>query len=316
MTTLSDPGRRKDIGVVVMIEPGRYEWSGILLVSSLLAFAYDDIGIWAYCRRDLIDRLHPGTVDFLERHGVQLEPIDPGFEVIYPQGNKLYACAAERNADATVLMDTDMMVVRPVRLADAFRPGCVSGRFTSHWMWGKTVEEWRAAYASVGLDLPRYRIHRPRGSYVAVSLAAAFVTYKSPDFGAVWRDTALAIEEKRLAQGIYPTLDQISLPVATVKAGLRPNMLDAAWNRGGVLGPKLVHSTWVHHYQKADRLLQSAQKWVADAVLADFAGFPSVEELIAFYDEHGAAPPEVDGNEGYWDTVIRAQRRVDMRHEP
>lgn len=313
-TTLPTSGDR-DIGVVMMLEPGRYEWSGVLLISTLLAFAQDDIGIWAYCRRGLIDQLHPSTLDFLDRHGVRLEPIDPAFQVTYPQGNKLYACAAPRAAHATILMDTDMAMIRPARLAEAIHPGCVSGRNTSGWMWGKTVEEWRAAYASVGLEPPRLRMFRPDGSYVPVSLAAAFVTYDTPDFGAIWRDTALEIEERRLARGIYPTLDQISLPVAAVRAGLRPTLIDSIWNKGGVIGRGRMHSVVVHHYQKPERLLGSDYKWATDAVLGEFAGHDSVEALIAFYEANGARPPEVDGNEGYWDTVIRPQRQADAPHD-
>ncbi|MBV0913169.1 hypothetical protein [Anianabacter salinae] len=317
-TTLTPhpPGGAPDLGIVIMVEPGRYEWSGVLLVSSLLAFAYDDIAIHAYCRRGLIDQLHPHTLAFFERHGVALSPIDPGFAVPYPQGNKLYACAAPREAPLTLLLDTDMMMLRPARLVDAFRKGSVGGRFTSAWMWGKTVEDWRAAYASVGMEVPRHRMHRPNGSYVPPSIAAAFVIYEGAEFGGLWRDTALAIEERRLARGIYPTLDQISLPVATYRAGLRPNVLDAAWNKGGELTKAQGASVIVHHYQKAERLLASETRWIADAVLRDFARFDNVEALIAFYEAEGARPPEVDGNEGYRETVLARQREVDDKHRP
>ncbi len=305
-----------DIGVVLMAEPGRYEWSAILLVSSLLAFAYDRIGIHAYCRKALIGDLHPRTLAFFERHGVRLAAIEPGFAVPYPQGNKLYACAAERPEPATLLMDTDMMLVRPTVLGEAFRPGYVSGRHTSDWMWGRSVADWEVAYRSVGLEPPRQRMARSGGSWVTPSLAAAFVAYDAPGFGEMWRDTALRIEEKRLARGIYPTLDQISLPVATYRAGLLPRLIGAEWNKGGELKEKQLDSVRVHHYQKAERLMVSASRWIADALLRDFAGFDDVEALIRFYERQGRRPPEVHGNEGHWDAVVRAQLKVDVRHRP
>ena len=140
MSTLPGPDAPKDIGIVMMIEPGRYEAYSVLLISSLLALVYDTIGIYGYCRRSLIDDIHPATWDFLKRHNVSLDPIEPEFEVPYPQGNKLYACAAPRNATATVLMDTDIMIVCQTSLSDIIFPGYVSGRMTGAWMWGGSVE--------------------------------------------------------------------------------------------------------------------------------------------------------------------------------
>jgi hypothetical protein len=73
VTLGSDQARERDVGIVLMVEPGRYEWQGVLLISSLLGFAYDDIGIWAYCREELLDDLHPATLSFFVRHGIALE---------------------------------------------------------------------------------------------------------------------------------------------------------------------------------------------------------------------------------------------------
>ena len=101
-----------------------------LLASSLVAFAADDVALHTYCRSHLIDQFHPETLRFFERHGVQLTPIWPKFEVPYPQGNKLYACAATRAAPAIILFDTDMFMLQHAFLGDALRVGAVSGRPT------------------------------------------------------------------------------------------------------------------------------------------------------------------------------------------
>ncbi|MFQ6553490.1 hypothetical protein AAD018_014230 [Aestuariibius insulae] len=305
-----------DIAAVFMVEPGHYEWPAILLAASLRAFATDRISIHAYCRASLIDQLHADTVTWFERHGIELAAIEPEFEVIYPQGNKLYACAAKRQAPATILFDTDILLLRPIRLAETLVEGCISGRPTGPWMWGKTAEEWRPAYESVGLDLPRLRLGRPNGSFTAPSINAGYVGYTEQGFGEVWRDTALEIERKRLAKGIYPTLDQISLAVATERAGLLFNFIEATWNMSGEINRQAVQKLNIYHYQKAERLLDLPVKWLADALLQDSTDFASLEDLIAFYDREAARPVEVLHNEGYWKAVIRKQRKVDEPHKP
>ena len=306
---------KAELACVFMVEPGHYEWPAMLLASSLMAFAADDVALHAYCRSHLIDQLHPETLRFFERNGVQLAPISPEFEVPYPQGNKLYACAASRAAPATILFDTDMFMLQPAFLGDALRVGTVSGRPTGDWMWGKTVDAWRAAYASVDMELPRGRLARPSGSYVAPSMSAGFVAHHGDQFGKIWRDTALAIEARRLAKGIYPTLDQISLPVATHLAGLKMNMIDVKWNKAGAIKPQALRNVICYHYQKAQTLLELPIKWVADELLRDFTEFDGLESMIAFYDVHSAKPADVIHNAGFQRAVIAKQRAVDIPHE-
>ncbi len=77
---LPGPNDDKDIAIVMMIEPGRYEAYSILLISSILALIYDNVGIYGYCRRELIGQIHPSTLAFLKKHNVSLDPIDPAFE--------------------------------------------------------------------------------------------------------------------------------------------------------------------------------------------------------------------------------------------
>ncbi|RYH04344.1 hypothetical protein EU805_02955 [Salipiger sp. IMCC34102] len=299
------------IAAVFMVEPGAYEWPAVLLVASLRAFAQDDLHLYGYCRAELIDQLHPRTLAFFERNGVTLRPILPAFEVVYPQGNKLYACAESRPEPATMLFDTDMFMLQSARLSETLVPGCVSGRPTGSWMWGTGPRDWAPAYASVGLELPPARMARPDGSFTAPSISAGFVAYMEPEFGAVWRDTALVIEAKRLARGIYPTLDQISLPVATELAGLRLNMIDTKWNRAGKITDQALRLVVSYHYQKAATLKSLPVKWLADRLLVEFSDFGSVEDLLAFYDKEAARPDTVVHNDGWKEAVERTQRDAD-----
>ena len=299
------------IAAVFMVEPGAYEWPAVLLAASLRAFAQDDLALYGYCRAELIDMLHPRTLAFFKTNGVTLRPISPQFEVVYPQGNKMYACADPRPQPATMLFDTDMFMLQPMRLSETLVPGCVSGRPTGNWMWGKTPQDWAPAYESVGLGLPPARMSRPDGTFTAPSISAGFVAYMDQPFGAVWRDAALVIEAKRLAKGIYPTLDQISLPVAAELAGLRLNMIDTKWNKAGAITAQSIRSVVSYHYQKAETLLKLPVKWLADRLLAEFSEFGSVEELLDFYDREAQRPETVVHNKGWKATVEGSQRAVD-----
>ena len=302
------------IAAVFMVEPGAYEWPAVLLVASLRAFANDDIRLYAYCRASLIDQLHPATLAFFRDNDVTLDEIDPAFEVIYPQGNKLYACAAPRAEQATILFDTDMFMLQPALLSQTLVPGAVSGRPTGNWMWGNTPQDWVPAYESVGLPLPRNRMSRPDQSFTMPSISAGYVAYMGHRFGEVWRDTALAIERRRLARGIYPTLDQISLPVAVERAGMRLNMIDVKWNKAGRIGDQAIRQIIFYHYQKADTLLKLPVKWLADRLLHEFTRWDTVEALLDFYDREAARPDTVVNNAGWREAVQAGQRDVDISH--
>jgi len=297
---------------VFMAEPGDLEWQSILLTCSLKAFACDDLSIWAYCRENLVDQLHPNTLAFFQEQGVTLRSIAPKFDVPYPQGNKLYACADQRSCDATILFDTDMFLVTNACLSDTLHEGHVCGRKTGNWMWGETLDEWRSAYASVGLDLPRHRMARHNNTYVTPSISAGFVAYKEPDFGQVWTDVALEIESKRMVEGMYPTLDQISLPVAVTKAGMSIKMIETKWNYAGLVGNVKSNDVIGYHYQKLERLADSPYVWIANSLIEDFTSFQSIESLIDFYMAEGSTPAEVSGNPGYDQAVSEKQRQVDV----
>ena len=302
------------IAAVFMVEPGAYEWPAILLVASLRAFASDDVRLYAYCRDSLIDQLHPDTLAFLEAQQVTLRPISPAFAVIYPQGNKLYACADPRPEAATVLFDTDMFMLQPAMLSRTLVAGAVSGRPTGNWMWGKTPQDWEPAYASVDLPLPHRRMSRPDESFTLPSMSAGYVAYTEPAFGRIWRDTALTIEARRLARGIYPTLDQISLPVAAELLGLHLNMIEVGWNKAGRITPQAIRDVIFYHYQKAQTLLDLPVKWLADRLLAEYSRWPNVEALLSFYEAEAARPPSVVNNAGWRDVVLAEQRGVDISH--
>lgn len=305
------------VAAIFMAEPGDYEVMALLLAASIRAFSYEKTAIYAYCRDHLIDQLHPKTLAFFKDNDVHLEPITPKYAVPYPHGNKMYACAAKRPERGTVLLDTDMFFLQPCFLSDAIRTGCVSGRRTSDWMWGKTVQEWEAAYKSVGLDVPKHRLARKSGSYVMPTISAGLVAYEEPDFGEIWLDVALEIERKRLAKGIYPTLDQISLPVATYKAGLKLNMIDRKWNRAGEgIGPAAVENIIAYHYQTLPRLGKTPILWLANKLMEDFSEFDDLPDAADFYATEGNRPADVLKNDGAQSAVIAKQLEVDKAHNP
>ncbi|SEN77102.1 hypothetical protein SAMN04488003_13416 [Loktanella fryxellensis] len=311
---MNTPHAQIPVAAVFMVEPGAYEWPAILLAASLRAFANDDVRVYAYCRAELIDQLHPATLAFCAANGVTLDEIHPAFEVVYPQGNKLFACAAPRPEPATVLFDTDMFMLQPALLSDTLQPGTVAGRPTGNWMWGRTPQDWAPAYESVGLPLPRLRMSRPDQTFTMPSMSAGYVAYMDSTFADLWCDTAIKIERRRLAKGIYPTLDQISLPIAAQRAGLRLNLIDVRWNKAGKITDQAIRQVIFYHYQKADTLLALPVKWLADRLLQEFSQWSSVEDLLAFYDREAARPATVIHNTGWRNVVEAGQLAVDIPH--
>ncbi len=303
------------VATVFMTEPGSYEVMGILLAASLRAFSYEPTSIYTYCRAHLIDQLHPKTLEIFDELDVKLAPISPEFDAPYPQGNKLYACAEKRPERKTVLLDTDMLFLQPCLLSDTIKPGCVSGRRTSDWMWGKTVDEWKAAYASVGVEAPKHRLARQSGSYVMPTISAGFVAYDDPKFASTWLDTALQLEKNREISGIYPTLDQISLPIACYRAGFVLNLIDRKWNRaGGNLGPAAVENINAYHYQTLRKLPESPVFWLANELIADFTDFEDLPDAAQFYSDEGNWPSDVLKNPGATTSIHAPQLAVDVRH--
>ncbi|MEO0388678.1 MAG: hypothetical protein AAF281_14340 [Pseudomonadota bacterium] len=290
------------VAVVMMCEPAAYEWQAVLLTSSLLSYGYGSLTLYAYCRRSLAHALHPRTRAFFDRHGVHFDVIDPAFRVNYPQGNKLFAAAMPRPQRKTVFIDTDVMLTQPTLLAEAFFPGAVSGRPTARWMWGDTAQAWAPAYRAAGLPVtPRRMPQIGQGTtrYVPPSLNAGFVAWDEGAFSTAWRDVAQKIEADPSIADIFPTLDQIALPIAAETCGLGLRFLDKSWNASAEFARTRPAQVRVLHYQNLAALRASGAVALADQFLRDHAGFDSLADLVGFYAENGQKPPQVKNAPGH-----------------
>lgn len=117
-----------------------------------------------------------------------------------------------------------------------------------------------------------------------ITFEEADLAYENPEFGQIWPDVASEIERKRLAKGIYPTLDQISLPVATYKAGMKLNMIDRKWNRAGEgIGATAVKNITAYRYQTLPCLEDKPIFGLANQLMEDLSEFDSLTDPKQFY---------------------------------
>jgi len=305
---------QEPIAVVIMCEPGVYEWMTLLLVSSLRHFVQDEISIYAYCRRSLSAQLLETTKQFLQSNGVILDYIDPTYRVNYPHGNKVFACAMRRKEKKTVFVDTDTMVVNNFALKDGFVTGSISGRRTGPDMWGKTVEEWDLAYKAANVEMGSQRIEKHvDGGKVMVppSFNAGVVFFEGEAFAEKWLDVTRQINACQSVPDIFPFLDQIALPIAAKSINLKLNFLSEKWNTGPATYEKDGGGTNIYHYHFVKKIYETSALKIADLVVPKFTQFESFRDMHDFYENSGNKPDTVRGSPGY----VRPPKLEKLRQE-
>jgi hypothetical protein len=227
----------------------------------------------------------------------------------YPHGNKLIAAAEPRKAAVSVFLDTDMVAVGPLDPADLPGPGEVCVVPEGVASWGAKGDRWERAYAFFGLPLPTERVTLIRhGRSFVPYFNAGFVAFRENDpgpgqsFGRLWRDTASAFDYGCQIANKRPWLDQITMPLAMARHGLRYRVIDAAnnltiSNRLPVDGmaPKILH------YHRG-RYLVPWPQWPGVLALTLDAMPPALRPafLTALDDSRFAAeddPPVTDADE-------------------
>jgi hypothetical protein len=165
--------------------------------------------------------------------------VDPGhWAKPYPHGNKLFACAAPRETDAHVFLDTDTVCVAPLDLEDRIGPDALSVVPEGIPSWGKTGDRWARAYGHFGLPLPEDRVRLTRRKRIAFLpyFNAGFIGFHR-DFGPpgqgfaqAWLDTAREVDCNLDVGGKRPWVDQIALPITLKRHGLAYDVLPDVYN--------------------------------------------------------------------------------------
>lgn len=296
-----------------IVEPPSYQYLACYLAASIRNHMPPEVKIVGYCPEHRIGAVHPTVVETLRRMRCELRPMrtEGLFDPPYPHGNKIIACLQERDTDFSGFVDSDVLFLDENRVENLVADGAVSASPAASMRWAGE-EIWPPIYGAFGLSVPTERILLMRDKRIPVPpyFSAGFVLFperhrnaEGLSFAQTWHDTACRIDAIADLPGKRPYLDQMSLPVAIRRAGLRWNELPEEQHYimgGSIRGRPLPTNRQIHivHYRKWDVLKASGlgpqgydelRRQVGTARVARINRFPPPEGIAPIPD--ATAPP-------------------------
>src|SRR5262249_9612195 len=171
------------------------------------------------------------TLEALESLGVQLTTIENHIDPEYPVGNKVSCLLVPTAMDKTLFLDTDILCMRPFFHAERFRE-TLNLRIAGHATWEENPEDWTYLYSKFGLTIPteRFLTSVSRVETLPYYNSGVIGVHSGVDLGRTWLDCCLAIDRDPHVQRKRPWLDQIALPIAIQRMGLRVDVLEDEYN--------------------------------------------------------------------------------------
>lgn len=219
----------------------------------------------------------------------------------YPHGNKLFACAAPRDASHHVFLDSDMVCVAPFDIAPRIAPGGVALVPEGTPSWGKDTDRWQRVYDHFDLPLPTERVRLVRRKrieflpYFNAGMVAfhADARVGGQGFADLWLDTARRIDWQVQVGAKRPWLDQIALPVTLKRFDIPCAVLPDVWNFSisdrayePAAMPRLIHyhsfrfgPAWPQFLAERDHMVHRL-------------GAGLMDRLAPLYGHHWFRPPE------------------------
>lgn len=298
----------RPLEIFYMCEPGRLEWQSVCLLASIRKFCLDDIAVTAYCSASRFDKLDRRTVDYHEKAGVEIVPIDPESRLgranspgLY-QRNKIVACAHRRDSDYSLFMDTDMLFIDKVSFNDLLSPDSVHAlaAYRPPTATGHVPDAvWDTLYGKFDLPTPRAHLKtRIAGEEILVMpyFNAGIILFpekaaksRAP-LGETWLEVARKVDRDRAIPQQRAFLDQTTLPIAIAKAGFSYQPLHKGFNRplprtGQLGGSK--GSTKIIHYHVGENLLNFEDPNLLNQLLRGYTPYADFPELIDAYGRSG-----------------------------
>lgn len=256
--------KNPSIAFIFVIDPPALVLETIILTASF-ARHFPNAEIIAYCPEAKARHIPKQLHEYFEATNTKLQIFTPefSFEPHYKQGNKLFAAAQPRPHDFTVFLDTDIVAWQPFDLSLLVEKGAVSAAPEGLFTWGKVMEHWEKAYGVFGMDVPSERVNLVRsGAESPPYFNAGVVAFPNDkvgefaNFGECWLETARELDKAEHDIPIRrPWLDQITLPIAIRRAGLRYRALSERFNQS--LSRKLPFDGMPQHV--ADKVTREAE---------------------------------------------------------
>lgn len=225
-----------DVTFLFVVEGPRLQAQALLLASSLRRH-HPDARLAAYLPASDGTPLPAAIAAMFEATGVtshHLPKVEKLWKSPYPHGNKILALAAPRPSRWSVFLDTDMVALAPIDMADMPGPMQVSVIPEGIRSWSKNIADWEKAYAHFDMALPdeRIRLLRGRRSSSPPYFNAGFVAVHEADqvegkgFGRLWYETARNFDWRAKLRGKRPWLDQVTLPLTMKRFGFAAKIID------------------------------------------------------------------------------------------
>ncbi len=265
-----------------IIQPPGYLYMACHLAASIRTHLPPEVEVIGYCPADVYDEMGKEPLEVLRRLRCKVERLETAgfFDPAYPHGNKLIAALAPKTTDYAAFLDSDMAFLRPCTIEELVAPGQVGMVPATSMRWADQ-SIWDDIYGVFDMPVPAERIKMTRDRridavpYFNAGLFVIDETYRTADgrrFAEVLMETAQIIDQHSFIPHKRPYLDQMALPVATLRAGMTWNIMPERYNYsiGGILrGKKLPYDADVTllHYRNRDVLGDAGRKKDLDKML-------------------------------------------------
>ena len=191
------------------------------------------------------------TIRFLESLDIEFAVIVNPCGTDYPIGNKIPCLDVAPSSDHVVFLDSDVIVLQDFDPARHFG-AAFSAKPADLATFRGTSADWRRAYALGGVDEPsRHVFATVTGDGMWPYFNAGVIGAPAAcGLGHMWATCATAIDADASIPNLRPHLDQIALPVAAARLGLRFTALPETLNFPAHLKPLPTVGPMICHYHR------------------------------------------------------------------
>lgn len=273
-----------------IVEPPDYQILACTLLASIRTQFGPEVKAVGYCPAHRMEELHPAVIRAHEIMGAELRAMrtEGMWDTPYPHGNKIVAALQSRDSEVSAFVDSDVLFLQANEADNLVKPGHVSCSAAASMTWAGQ-EIWDTIYGAFGMKVPAERMHLMRRSPepVVPYFSSGLVVF--PEDGAtrfpdVWYDTARTVDRIDSLDMRRPYLDQMSLPVSILRAGLGWNVLPE--EQHFILGGKLRgaplpedREIFTVHYRRQKILKEVGLHKVARGMLKAQTGVSFVRRL-------------------------------------
>ena len=321
-----------DTSIIFIVDPPKLVPEGIILISSIRRHL-GDVDVVCYVPRHKQKLLPPQFVSFAACHGVQIDYIDPDdrFSPVYPHGNKLLAAMQPRATAKTLFLDTDTVIWDGFDIDSLITEGRLSAAPEGRRTWGKPKfgEDWWAIYRKFGHELSEAQVKFARtGKLSPPYFNAGVVGFPNHvegselNFGKLWLETAIAIDQDDTIPKRRPWVDQISLPIAMTLAGWTFEALSIEWNlslsRHSNDPAKEIEEMdskepYILHYHDLEFLKDTRYDGYLDSLVSEYTIFSDFAEMMSPVSERSQRKIDLEEKLRCFQNTAKGERTPEMR---